>query len=108
MSRCQESSGSLMDSAWHSAWTSQKEGLNRITVKAVFSGISLSMEEEGTILCNPVVQISFGKVKTQEASITYTTLHVYENSSHLLVWNMVLFGNMDLLQIVVQKVTILF
>lgn len=43
MSRCQESSGSLMDSAWHSAWTSQKEGLNRITVKAIFSGISLSM-----------------------------------------------------------------
>ena len=53
MSRCQESSGNLMDSAWHSAWTSKKEGPNRITVKAIFSGISLSMEEEGNNSMQP-------------------------------------------------------
>lgn len=103
MSRCQESSGSLMDSAWHSAWTSKKEGRTESQSKPYFQESVCRWRRKETILCNPVVQISLGKVKTLEAPITYTTLHVCENTSHLLVWNMVLFSNMDLLQIIVQE-----
>ena len=107
MSRCRESSGSLMDSAWHSAWTSKKEGLNWITVTAAFSGISLLMEEEGNNSMQPCGTDLIWESKDSRP-LSHTQPCMCMNTCHLLVWNTVFFSNTNLLQIVVYKVIILF